>query len=154
VDRQRVCKTRALRQSEFDSLSSHRKTSRREWVIILNKPHSHTLFVYITKERKVKLKVYQVYYQDPKEPDRAFVAAFTPSKAKYIAVREERCKFRGYDYEDLRALRIPDLDERIEKGDPYLRIAPTTEERWLFDNETSEDVLESERKWFDGQCLT
>lgn len=95
------------------------------------------------------LKLYEVYMKPIgfRDDDRAFVVAINSSQAKFLAWKEQKCKFYHETYTDLRARTYHDQSLLEELGEDL------EQSRWLFDNETYEDVLEAERRWFDGQCL-
>lgn len=97
------------------------------------------------------LKIYEVYHKPIgyRDDDRAFVIAANPSQAKFLAFKEPQCKFHHDDYMNLRARIYSDRELINELANEF----DITQAQWLFDNETNEDVLDDERRWFESQAL-
>lgn len=111
------------------------------------------------------MRVYEVFHKPTgfRDDDRAFVVANTATQAKALA-KKYSSKVRDWEYVNIRVKLVPSLayitatekpeDFTQEDWEDHLKFdPPITEPSFLFDNETYEDVLEEERRWFDSQCL-
>lgn len=109
--------------------------------------------------------MYEVYHKPTgfRDDDRAFVCAHDNKEAIRVA-KKHSDKAQDWDFINIRSKRIPDLDYMVlterpedfpeDEWEQDVKDFPRTDEpRWFFDNETYEDVLEEERRWFDGQSL-